>query len=43
MLSDEMSTYMYLIRFDLGVVQKLRRQNEAGRWSNNTYFCQPLL
>ena len=51
MICTWMVPYLELIRIEifkdvsklwqdgLGVVQKLRGQDEVGRWSKNAYFC----
>ena len=36
------SILVYRGRNVLGVVQKLRGQDELGRWSKNAYFCPCL-
>ena len=32
----------FCFAFTLGVIQKLRGQDEVGRWSRNVYFCPHL-
>ena len=36
------SILVYRGRNVLGVIQKLRGQDELGRWSKNAYFCPCL-